>query len=116
MKFKSRKDGLFIASIFGINTFLLAIAGIGLLSNEIEIWILLCILLSVGLIFWIFFDTHYSVSTQDGLVYKSGPFKGSIALNQIKKIEKERTLWVGLKPATARKGLIIKTTPIMNFI
>ena len=53
------------------------------------------------------FGTSYSL-TSSFLNYKSGPLKGSIPLENIREIIKNKTLWVGLKPATARKGLIIK--------
>ena len=34
--------------------------------------------------------------------------KGKIEIKEIREVIKGKTLWVGLKPATARKGLIIK--------
>lgn len=39
--------------------------------------------------------------------YRSGIFRGKIAIDKIHKIEVGKTLWVGFKPAAARKGLII---------
>ena len=39
--------------------------------------------------------------------YRAGIFRGKIAIDKIHKIEVGKTLWVGFKPAAARKGLII---------
>ena len=50
---------------------------------------------------------HYEL-TPHKFIYKSGPMKGSISLDRIKEIVVDKTLWVGFRPATARKGLIIK--------
>ncbi len=38
----------------------------------------------------------------------SGPIRGSIPIADINQVIKNTTLWVGLKPATARNGIIIK--------
>ncbi len=61
---------------------------------------------SAGLLLWIWYGTHYKL-TNDCLFYSSGPFKGRIPLEEISKIEAGRTLWVGMRPALATKGLII---------
>lgn len=45
-------------------------------------------------------DSHF-------VSYRSGIFRGKIAIDKIHKIEVGKTLWVGFKPAAARKGLII---------
>ena len=56
---------------------------------------------------WLYFDTNYELTTSE-FKYKSGPIKGAIKLDDITEIIKGKSLWVGLKPATARNGLIIK--------
>jgi hypothetical protein len=65
------------------------------------------LLLVVGLLLWLYFGTKYEL-TQTILKYKSGPIRGKIEIERIKEIIKGKTLWAGLKPATARNGLIIK--------
>jgi hypothetical protein len=55
---------------------------------------------------WILHGTKYTIS-KSHLIYNCGPISGKIKLQDIKKIEKEKTLWSGLRPATARNGLII---------
>jgi hypothetical protein len=111
MKFKSRKDFLFSTIILGISALLLVIIASGALNDNMETneyWILIVVLAVLALILSLFFNTHYKLSKEDGLVYQSGPFKGKISIDRITKVEKGKTLWVGLKPATATKGLIIK--------
>lgn len=109
MKFKSRRDYFFSLIIIGFNSFLLIITAHGLISGEIgskEYWTSALIFGVVGFVFWIFFGTNYELD-QTKFIYKSGPFRGSINLDRIKKIEVGKTMWVGFRPATARKGLII---------
>lgn len=55
----------------------------------------------------VFFGTHYKL-TADKLIYRSGPIRGEIEVDRIKEIVVGKTLWVGIKPATAKNGLIIK--------
>ena len=56
---------------------------------------------------WAQFSTRYELKDQK-LFYQSGPIKGQIEVERIREIIKGKSLWVGLKPAIARKGLIIK--------
>jgi len=70
-------------------------------------WTDILIFLVIGLLFWFHFGTEYEL-TQNELKYKSGPIRGKIEIQRIKEIIKGKSLWVGLKPATARNGLIIK--------
>jgi hypothetical protein len=108
MKFKSRNDVLFTAIILGLCIFMLVITLIGVTSGEMENgqYFSLILALSVSvLLLLVFFGTNYELTKQNGLVYKSGPIRGKIATERITEIIKVRTLWVGLKPTTARNGL-----------
>ena len=110
MTFKSKKDSLFTMTILGLNAFLIGITIYGFITGELEkddYWTLIPILGVVVLLFWIFFGTNYQL-TKNELIYRCGPIKGKIKINRITEITKGKTLWVGLKPATSRKGLIIK--------
>lgn len=69
--------------------------------------IFLPLLAPIALISWIFFDTHYTITTHQ-LICKSGFIKKTIPISAIKEIEAGKTMWVGLKLALASKGLIIK--------
>lgn len=111
MKFKSRKDISFSVIILALNAFLIGVAAFGVMSGEIEkheYWTLLPFAAVVGLLFWLYFGTRYELTKEHGLVYRSGPIHGKIAVERITEIIKGKTLWVGLRPATARKGLIVK--------
>ncbi len=83
----------------------------GILKGEMEkgeYWSLIPVLGIVGFLFWLYFGTNYELTKENGLIYRSGPFNGKISLERITEIIKGKTLWVGFRPATARKGLIIK--------
>ena len=111
MKFDSKKDILFSIIILGVNAFLIGITIVGILNGEMEkyeYWTLILILAIVGLLFWLYFGTNYELSQEGGLIYRNGPFNGKINTDRITEIIKGKTLWVGFRPATARKGLIIK--------
>jgi hypothetical protein len=62
----------------------------------------------LGLLTWLILQTHYKVDTKN-LFWKSGPFKGTIAVNSIKKIEFHKGVVVPViwKPALSHVGLII---------
>lgn len=62
----------------------------------------------LGFLTWIILQTNYTLDTKN-LYYKSGPFKGHIAINSIKKIELHNGIIVPViwKPALSHIGLII---------
>jgi len=68
---------------------------------------LLPLLLPVILMLWIYFDTYYIIEDQK-LKYHSAFLRGEIDIMNIREIVNGETVWVGIKPALARKGLIIK--------
>lgn len=110
MKFSSRKDILFISVISLICLLLVIILGFMLFNSQVvatQLFSITIISLVVLLLLWIFFDTKYEL-LKNRLKYKSGPIRGEIEIDKIKKIIKGKTLWIGLKPATAKNGLIIK--------
>ncbi|ODS79379.1 MAG: hypothetical protein ABS46_15925 [Cytophagaceae bacterium SCN 52-12] len=70
-------------------------------------YMLLPLLVPVILLFWIYFSTAYKI--ENGFFhYQSGPLKGKIEIGKISEIRKNKTLWVGIKPAIASNGIIIK--------
>jgi hypothetical protein len=71
-------------------------------------WPSLLLMLAVpAMLFWILLWTYYVLDSKE-LKYVSGPIRGSIPVRKITTVVKNTTLWVGLKPATARNGLLIK--------
>ncbi|MBT8306670.1 MAG: PH domain-containing protein [Maribacter sp.] len=110
MKFKSRKDILFSTILLGVPFFVLGLTADGIIKGEMtkgEYWVLPLVIIIVGYILWFYYGTNYELN-KDGFVYRSGPINGKINPNRIKEIVKGKTLWMGFRPATARKGLIIK--------
>jgi len=72
-----------------------------------EYWVLPLVIIIVGFILWFYYGTHYELN-KDGFIYRCGPINGKISPDRIKEIVKGKTLWMGFRPATARKGLIVK--------
>ena len=110
LKFKSKKDFLFQLIILGIVGFCISMVVVEGMGTGLDKWnfITINILLFVcGFLLWVYYGTSYEL-TQTHLKYNCGPIKGKIEIKEIREIIKDKTLWVGLKPATARKGLIIK--------
>ncbi len=110
MRFKSRKDTLFRLVIFGVIALLIAAAILGFRYNNESFAayvVLMLMLLLIKLLIWLYFGTYYDL-TEDHLRYRNGPFRGKIDLGRINGVVLGKTLWVGHRPATARKGLIIK--------
>lgn len=64
--------------------------------------------LTLVLLSWLILQTNYVIDTKN-LFWKSGPFKGSIAIDSIKKIEFHNSIIVPViwKPALSHIGLII---------
>lgn len=52
------------------------------------------------------FRTDYRIEG-DQLFYRTGFFRGSVAILTIRKIERNQTLWAGYKAAAATRGLVI---------
>lgn len=112
MTFKSKKDILFTIIIYGVSALLIGITVFGFLENkngilEISLVTLFCLLV-IAFLFWIYFGTYYVITNKNELIYRSGPIRGKIDIHQITEIISGKTLWVGLRPATSRNGIIIK--------
>ena len=109
MKFKSRRDTLYKIFVFGTIALLAWIAVEILLMNFdwFNLLVFVLVLLTMVLLLWIYFDTSYELN-QNEFIYKSGPLRGKITINRINEVLKGKTMWAGIKPATAQKGLIIK--------
>ena len=110
LKFKSKKDFLFQLITLGVVGFCIGMVIVEGVGTELDKWSFINInilLLVCGFLLWLYYGTYYEL-TQTHLKYNCGPIKGNIEIKEIREIIKDKTLWVGLKPATARKGLIIK--------
>lgn len=109
MKFSGRKSVLFSILVFGLVAFLGGFSVFGIAFNWIEksdYWIVIPCLAIASFLLWIYFGTWYQLTSTE-LIYRSGPLRGRIPINEIREIVKGKTLYAGIKPATAGKGLII---------
>lgn len=109
IKFNSRRDSLIYVMLFfsvGIMIIPLITAFSGDMGLEIFI-ITLVIIIITALLLWIIFGTRYII-TGTHILYNSGPLKGKIEINSIHTIIEGKSLYIGFRPATAGKGVIIK--------
>lgn len=70
-------------------------------------FILLPLLVPAALLVWFYVGTEYTIQ-EHKLLYKSAFIKGEIDIRKIREISKGKTMWIGLRPATATNGLVIK--------
>lgn len=72
-----------------------------------NLWLTILLLSIIGIIIWTIKDTFY-ILTEKELKFKSGFLSGSMKTESIKELEVNKTMWVGIKPATAKRGVIVK--------
>lgn len=89
--------------------FLLPFVVFYLKTDEImnNILLILPLVLPFLILFWMYSSTKYSIENTL-LKYQSGFIKGVIEIKEIREITVGKTMWSGLKPALASKGIIIK--------
>ncbi len=109
MKFKSDTDILFDVFIFGPVLILLMPLSeiIKNINGKSAVLSLIVILAVIALLMWVRFGTYYVIKDSQ-LFYRSGPIRGLIDIQSVHTLIKNKTLWVGTKPALARKGIILK--------
>lgn len=81
-----------------------------LVMNYVEFenyWVIVPAILPLMLFLWTYFSTKYTVKDHY-FHYQSAFLKGKIDINKITKLQPNKTLWSGVKPALATKGIIIK--------
>lgn len=108
MKIYPAKKSLFF-NVFLIASALLPVIIIssdakGLMDNT---WAIIPTLLPFLLLFWIRIDTYYRLDNRY-FYYRSAFIKGQIEVSKIRELIVGETMWTGLKPAMASKGIIIK--------
>jgi hypothetical protein len=111
MKFKSRKDIIFQLLVFGFSAVSVLIISFKVYQSGYEnsqsFWSDAVLLLLSAFLLWLYFGTSYEINATE-VSYKSGPLRGTIKISDITDITKGKTQWSGLKPATARRGLVIR--------
>lgn len=94
--------------IFSITTMLFPVIPLFLKEINIESSLILAFIFTfLGFLLWIVFAARYEI-TEFHVIYYTGPIKGKIEISSIHTIISGKTLWVGNKPATATKGLILE--------
>jgi len=107
--FRTRTDALFN----GLMIFSIAICVIPMWPlirsgiSEIEAIIALVILAATTLMMIAFYTHTYYRIEGDELRWRSSILFGKFSVSSIHKVAVNQTLWVGIRPATARNGVII---------
>ena len=101
MKFYSRKGKIIIFSII----ILTILTIISIWGKVYPASFILIIVLSFFI--WAWFDTYYVISN-DQLFYKLAFIKGSVNINTIFEVVKNKASFSGVKPALSTKGIIVK--------
>ncbi|WP_235941908.1 PH domain-containing protein [Pontibacter fetidus] len=70
-------------------------------------YMLLPLIAPLALLLWVFLSTWYQIANGK-LKYKSGFLWGEINISDIRQLIVGETMWAGLKPALASKGIIVK--------
>lgn len=111
MTFKNRIDGFTISIASAVILICLLTIIFAWWGNHqtfgFNLWLTILLLSIIGIIIWTINDTFYSL-TEKELKYKSGFLNGVITIDSIKELEVNKTMWVGIKPATAQRGIIVK--------
>ncbi|MGY5847402.1 PH domain-containing protein [Salegentibacter sp. HM20] len=111
MRFEAKKGILFQVITYSLTGLIVGIIFYRILKGEAltSVFLLpdLVMLLFLIPLYWALLSTNYEL-TDKFFLYRSGPLKGKIEIDKIREIVVGKTLWVGLKPALAKKGLIIK--------
>lgn len=116
MKFKSRRNTLFTLLGTALITFLGGAATLACLeipenlpSDEVfeSFFPIAIVVIAGGVLTSMFFFTHYNLDNKY-LKYRCGVIYGKVEIRRIREIIVGKTMWVGLKPATATTGLIVK--------
>ncbi|MFC5271693.1 PH domain-containing protein [Adhaeribacter terreus] len=109
LKFRSEKSRQAAFFIFFPTTLVFIMLGYLLLSSE-QSWgsyfISFLYAIIYGYLIWMWFDTGYAIS-ENAVAYHSGAMKGKIAISSIRKIERKKELFGGLKPALGTHGIIV---------
>ncbi len=111
MKFKSRRN-IFTIVLAYMVTIGLLLACYEIYDNDREIsagtFITYCFIVAIiWMMLSIIYNTVYEIKSNH-VYYRSGFVRGKISIERIREIIKGKTMYAGLKPAAAGKGLIIK--------
>jgi len=101
MRYYSAKGIVFVVITF----FMLTMTIIALFNKVYIMTFVMCLVTAYFV--WMWFDTYYVIEG-DNLFYKSGFIKGTISINAITEIVKNKKMYSGVKVALVTKGLLVK--------
>jgi hypothetical protein len=107
-RFLSTKNTFTIAILWGIVLFFILMLALNYEKGNTPIIPIVIISLAIGFLLWVLLDTRYVIKN-NFLLYRSGPFRGRVAIAKIKTIKRYSGLNVPVmfKPALDTKGFII---------
>ena len=107
-RFLSSKNNYTITILWTIVIFMIVLLYFGVTKKHVTFLPLVILGLVISLILWTLLDTRYVIK-QHFLLYRSGPFRGRIDIDKIKKIKYFSGLYVPvtMKPALDTEGFII---------
>ncbi|MFM7682429.1 MAG: PH domain-containing protein [Bacteroidota bacterium] len=109
MRFETKRDKTFPFIFLFVFILYSGIASYSIIAeNDYSvIWPFSGVLLFLALLFYLIFKTTYFVFEENQLVCRSLFFKRIIPYSTIRKVEKQKGLYAGLKMSTAWKGLVL---------
>jgi hypothetical protein len=107
-RFLSSKNNYTIAILWTIVIIMVGLLYVGMTKELVTLLPIVILGLVIAMILWTLLDTRYVIK-QHFLLYRSGPFRGRIDIQKIKKIKYFSGLYVPvtMKPALDTKGFII---------
>ena len=107
-RFLSSKNNYTIAILWTIVIIMVGLLYVGMTKEQVTLLPIIILGLVITMILWTLLDTRYVIK-QHFLLYRSGPFRGRIDIQKIKKIKYFSGLYVPvtMKPALDTKGFII---------
>ena len=107
-RFLSSKNNYTIAILWTIVITMAVLLYVGMTKEHATLLPIVILSLVISLILWTLLDTRYVIK-QHFLLYRSGPFRGRIDIEKIKKIKYFSGLYVPvtMKPALDTEGFII---------
>lgn len=109
MRFETKRDKTFLVIFLFVFVLYSGIASYSIIAeNDYSvIWPFSGVLLFLALLFYLIIKTTYFVFEENQLVCRSLFFKRNISYSDIRKVEKQKGLYAGLKMSTAWKGLVV---------
>ncbi len=107
-RYLSSQNNYTIAILWTIVIAMVVLLYVGMTKEHVTLLPIVLLSLVIAMILWTLLDTRYVIN-QHFLLYRSGPFRGRIDIEKIKKIKYFSGLYVPvtMKPALDTEGFII---------